>query len=109
MNLKRSVLAATAALSLALGAAPLTPAANATDVTPAQVADGTAVGEVKTWNVNEDPPLVVSTKKPQDWIKQVDNKSVLAYKVFSPSMKRDIPIAEFHRRAESAAAEPDHE
>ena len=38
MNLKRSVLAATAALSLALGAAPLTPAANATDVTPAQVA-----------------------------------------------------------------------
>ncbi|MCT1444581.1 esterase family protein [Corynebacterium sanguinis] len=93
MNLKRSVLAATAALSLALGAAPLTPAANATDVTPAQVADGTAVGEVKTWNVNEDPPLVVSTKKPQDWIKQVDSKSVLAYKVFSPSMKRDIPIA----------------
>ncbi len=93
MNLKRSVLAATAALSLALGAAPLTPAANAADVTPAQVADGTAVGEVKTWNVNEDPPLVVSTKKPQDWIKQVDNKSVLAYKVFSPSMKRDIPIA----------------
>ena len=48
MNLKRSVLAATAALSLALGAAPLTPAANAADVTPAQVADGTAVGEVKT-------------------------------------------------------------
>ncbi|EEI16177.1 alpha/beta hydrolase [Corynebacterium lipophiloflavum] len=93
MNLKRSVLAATAALSLALGAAPLTPAANAADVTPEHVADGAAVGEVKPWDVNAEPPLVVSTKKPQDWIKQVDNKSVLAYKVFSPSMERDIPVA----------------
>ena len=93
MNLKRSVLAATAALSLALGAAPLTPAANAADVTPEQVADGATVGEVKPWDVNADPPLVVSTKKPQDWIKQVDNKSVLAYKVSSPSMERDIPVA----------------
>ncbi|MCT1614677.1 alpha/beta hydrolase [Corynebacterium sanguinis] len=93
MNLKRSVLAATAALSLALGAAPLTPAANAVDVTPEHVADGAAVGEVKPWDVNAEPPLVVSTKKPQDWIKQVDNKSVLAYKVFSPSMERDIPVA----------------
>ncbi|MCT1584648.1 alpha/beta hydrolase [Corynebacterium sanguinis] len=93
MNLKRSVLAATAALSLALGAAPLTPAANAVDVTPEHVADVATVGEVKEWDVNADPPLVVSTKKPQDWIKQVDNESVLAYKVFSPSMERDIPVA----------------
>lgn len=65
MNLKRSVLAATAALSLALGAAPLTPAANAADVTPEQVADGATVGEVKPWDVNADPPLVVSTKSPR--------------------------------------------
>ena len=62
-------------------------------MTPEHVADGAAVGEVKPWDVNAEPPLVVSTKKPQDWIKQVDNKSVLAYKVSSPSMERDIPVA----------------
>ena len=84
MNIKRSVVAAAAAISLALGA---TPAA------PAVAQDNAPVGVVKTWDVRQDPPLVVSTQQPQSWIDQVDNKSVLAYKVFSPSMNRDIPIA----------------
>ncbi|MGV0387626.1 alpha/beta hydrolase [Corynebacterium sanguinis] len=93
MNLKRSVLAATAALSLALGAVPFTPAANAATVTAEQVAGNTPVGEVKEWDARSNPTTKVSNGAPQTWTQQVDGTNVLSYKVFSPSMKRDIPIA----------------
>ena len=88
MSIKRSVIAAAAALSLALGAAPAAPAF-AQEAPAAQP----QVGTVKTWDVQQEPPLVVGSDQPQSWIKQVDNKSVMAFKVFSPSMGRDIPLA----------------
>ncbi|QPK83440.1 esterase family protein [Corynebacterium qintianiae] len=93
MNLKRSVLAATAALTIALGAAPIAPSADAATVTASQVAGSTPVGEVKAWDARTNPPLTVSGGKPQSWTKQVDHENVLSYKVYSPSMDKDIPVA----------------
>lgn len=82
MSIKRSVVAVAAALTLALGA------------TPASVSAQTAPeGVVKAWDAPSDPPLVVGSGKPQKWVSQVDHKRVLSYKVFSPSMGRDIPVA----------------
>lgn len=90
MSLKRTVTAAVAAAAIALG---VTPAASAAPVTPAQVAGPTSVGTVKAWNAPGTPPLIVSSGLPQDWVKQVDHKTVLSYMVYSPSMQRDIPVA----------------
>ncbi|MCT1425805.1 esterase family protein [Corynebacterium sanguinis] len=94
MNLKRSVLAATAALSLALGAAPAAFAGATPDtVTAATVAGDTPVGTVKAWDAKTEPSLTIPGGKPQSWTKQVDQENVLSYKVYSPSMIKDIPIA----------------
>lgn len=93
MNPKRSVLAALAALSITLGAAPLAPSAHAGAVPAEQVAGSAAVGVVKEWDAKANPTMTVSGNKPQSWTQQVDHHNVLSYKVYSPSMDRDIPIA----------------
>ncbi|MEH0147485.1 alpha/beta hydrolase family protein [Corynebacterium sp. Q4381] len=90
MSLKRTVTAAVAAAAIALG---ITPAATAAPVNPAQVAGQTPVGTVKAWNAPGNPPLIVSSGLPQEWVKQVDHKTVLSYMVYSPSMRRDVPVA----------------
>ncbi|WKD56749.1 Diacylglycerol acyltransferase/mycolyltransferase Ag85A precursor [Corynebacterium capitovis DSM 44611] len=77
MKIARTVMAVAASLSLALG---LAPAASAETT-------------VKAWDVTTDVPLTVSGGKAQAWTKQVDHVSLHAYKVHSPSMGRDIPVA----------------
>ncbi|WP_288833074.1 alpha/beta hydrolase family protein [uncultured Corynebacterium sp.] len=79
MSIKRSVVAVAAALTLALGLTPATASAQE--------------GTVKSWDAPSDPPLVVGSNKPQSWVEQVDHQQVLSYKVFSPSMNRDVPVA----------------
>ena len=86
MNPKRSVLAALAALSITLGAAPLAPSAHAGAVPAEQVAGSAAVGVVKEWDAKANPTMTVSGNKPQSWTQQVDHHNVLSYKVYSPSM-----------------------
>jgi len=88
MSIKRSVVAAAAAISIALGAAPAAPA-----MAQENQQNSAQVGVVKQWDAKKEPTLVVGSERPQSWIEQVDNKSVLAFKVFSPSMNRDIPVA----------------
>ena len=95
MSLKRTVTAtlAAAAVSLStLGAVAAAPSAGAA-IPAAQVAGQTPVGTVKAWDAPRSPSLVAGTSKPQDWVQQVDHKTVLSYKVYSPSMRRDIPVA----------------
>lgn len=94
MKLKRAITSTVAATALALsaaGTAGFLPAAGAT--TPAEVAGQAPVGTVKLWNAPADPEYVVGLDQPQKWIAQVDHRSVLSYKVYSPSMNRDIPVA----------------
>lgn len=95
MKLSRSVLAATAALSLTFGAAAALPAAHAASTTPEEAAQGAPLGVVKEWDPKQDPThaMVTGTNRPQSWLEQVDHKNVLSYLVHSPSMNRDIPIA----------------
>ena len=90
MNLKGAVVAAASTIALACG---MTPAADAATVTAAQVAGQTPVGTVKAWDARSNPPLALNTNRPQSWTQQVDHKNVLSYQVYSPSMRRDIPVA----------------
>ncbi|MHA2787932.1 alpha/beta hydrolase [Corynebacterium sp. S7] len=91
MKLKRSVLAAGAAIAIALGA---TPVAQSATLTPADVAGEVAVGTVRTMTA-EDVPNAVTTGAPQQWFADyVDGEKVEAYIVTSPSMNnRQIPVA----------------
>lgn len=91
MSIKRSVLAVAATFSLALGIAPAVAPTFATAAGPS-VANAQE-GVVKAWDAPNDPPLVVGTSRPQAWVQQVDHQNVLSYKVYSPSMDRDIPVA----------------
>ncbi|MEX3504105.1 alpha/beta hydrolase [Corynebacterium sp. LK2510] len=79
MRIKRTVAAIAAAASLTLGLSPA--------IATAQE------GTVKAWDARTEPPIAVTNGKPQSWAQQVDHKSVLSYKVYSPSMDRDIPVA----------------
>lgn len=90
MNLKGAVVAAASTIALACG---MTPAADAATVTAAQVAGQTPVGTVKAWDARSNPPLALNTNRPQSWTQQVDHKNVLSYQVYSPSMRRGIPVA----------------
>lgn len=78
-KIKAAALAALTAVSLACSGAP--------------AASAQPVGTVKAWDAPSNPPLVTNTAKPQDWVSQVDHKTVLSYNVYSPSMRRDIPVA----------------
>ncbi|WP_018297893.1 alpha/beta hydrolase [Corynebacterium lubricantis] len=91
MKLKRSVLAAGAAIAIALGAAPV---AQSATVTPAEVAGNAAVGTVRPMT-SADVPNAVTTGAPQQWYADyVDGDKVEAYIVTSPSMNnREIPVA----------------
>lgn len=95
MSLKRTASAAIAAAAISLGgvgAVTTAPLASAT-VPASQVAGQTPVGTVKAWDAPSSPPVVAGTSTPQDWVQQVDHRTVLSYKVYSPSMRRDIPVA----------------
>lgn len=76
---KSAIIAVMAAASLAFGAAP------AVEAQPA--------GVVKGWDAPSSPPIAPGFGTPQKWVEQVDHKNVLSYKVYSPSMNRDIPVA----------------
>lgn len=90
MKMKRVVAALASTLALTCGvAAP----ADAATVTAGQVAGDSPVGVVKPWDARSNPPLALNLNQPQSWTKQVDHRNVLSYKVYSPSMRRDIPIA----------------
>lgn len=94
MSLKRTITTVLATAAIATGAATIAPGpAAAAPVTAAQVAGQTPVGTVKLWDARSNPPMVVPTGLPQEWTQQVDHKTVLSYKVYSPSMNRDIPVA----------------
>lgn len=57
------------------------------------VASAQTEGTVKTWDAPSNPPIAVTTGKPQEWVKQVDHKTLLSFNVYSPSMRRDVPVA----------------
>lgn len=78
-HLKSAIVAAATATALALA--------------PVATAVPQPAGVVKTWDAPSSPPLVTNTGTSQGWVKQVDHKNLLSFKVFSPSMKRDIPVA----------------
>ncbi|WP_342318912.1 alpha/beta hydrolase [Corynebacterium mayonis] len=79
MSIKRSLAVVATTLCLALGFCPASASAQE--------------GTVKGWDAPADPPKIVATGQPQTWVQQVDHTTVLSYKVYSPSMGRDIPIA----------------
>ncbi len=74
-------------------AAAVTAAVLAVGAVPATVANAQPAGVVKTWDAPSSPPLNPTAGTPQKWVQQVDHKNVLSFKVFSPSMGRDIPVA----------------
>mgnify|MGYP002652692314 CR=1 FL=1 len=82
-KIKAAALAALTALSLAGTSAP---------ATSAQQPAGQE-GVVKAWDARSNPPRITRTGQPQEWANQVDHKTVLSYNVYSPSMRRDIPVA----------------
>ena len=77
-SLKKAALAALTALTVACGTTP---------------AVAQPAGVVKTWNAPATPPISPATGQPQKWVEQVDHNNVLSYNVYSPSMRRDIPVA----------------
>ena len=81
-KIKAAALAALTAVSLACTSAP------AVSAQPAG-----QEGIVKAWDARTNPPLITRTGKAQEWVNQVDHKTVLSYNVYSPSMRRDIPVA----------------
>ncbi|WJY96633.1 alpha/beta hydrolase [Corynebacterium fournieri] len=81
-KIKAAALSALTAISLACSGAPAAPAQTAAPE-----------GTVKPWDAPADPPRITRTGQVQEWVNQVDHKNVLSYKVFSPSMRRDIPVA----------------
>ena len=81
-KIKAAALAALTAVSLACTGAP------AVSAQPAG-----QEGIVKAWDARTNPPLITRTGKAQEWVNQVDHKTVLSYNVYSPSMRRDIPVA----------------
>lgn len=85
-RITRSVVATAMAVAIPLSALQAIPA-----VTPA--ASAQPVGTVKPWNAIANPPLAKTDGKPQKWVEKVDHKQVLSFLVYSPSMRRDIPVA----------------
>ena len=90
MKIKRIVAAVASTLALTCG---VVAEADAATVTAGQVAGDSPVGVVKPWDARSNPPLALNLNKPQSWTTQVDHRNVLSYKVYSPSMRRDIPVA----------------
>lgn len=78
-SIKAAALAVLSAAALTTGAA--------------TVAEAQPVGVIKPWNAPANPPISPATNAPERWVEHVDHKNVLSYNVYSPSMRRDIPIA----------------